>query len=106
MTNHLFSKQDVIELLSLIRNIRTEYPSDLLAARRRIYLGLAAQLAATQNTIPSKRSQWLSLILQEPASTITKILIVVFAVFLIAFMAHAIATGSLDFGWLMELLSR
>ena len=106
MTNHLFSKQDVIELLSLLRNIRTEYPPDLLATRRRIYLSLVAQLAATRETIPSRRRQWIASILQQPDSTIIKILIVVFVVFLITFMAHAIATDNLNFRWLMELLPR
>ncbi len=36
---------------------------------------------------------------------IIKVLIVVFVIFLIAFTAHAIATGSMDFGWLIEALS-
>ena len=104
MTNHLFSKQDVIKLLSQLRNIRAEYPPELLAARRRIYLSLAAQLAATRNTIDSRRKQVVSAMVQE--SIIIKVLLVILVAFLIAFVAYSITSGNLDFEWLMELLSR
>ena len=104
MTNHLFSKQDVIKLLSQLRNIRAEYPPELLATRRRIYLSLAAQLAATRNTIDSRRKQVVSAMVQE--STIIKVLLAILVAFLIAFGAYSITTGNVNFGWLMELLSR
>ena len=106
MTNHLFSTQDVTELLSLLRKAPAEYPPDLLTTRRGAYLSMVTQLTVTQDTINTRRGQWLSSILHEPASMIIKVLIVVFVLFLIAFTAHAIATGSLDLGWLMESLSR
>ena len=106
MTNHIIPKQEVIKLLSQFGKIRAEYPPELLATRRRIYLSLAAQLAATRNTVNARRKQWVFSIMQEPDSTIIKVLIVIFVAFLIAFMAHAVATGNVDFGWLMELLSR
>ena len=104
MTNHIFSKQDVTELLSLLRKIRAEYPPELLAARRRIYLSLAAQLAATRNTIKAGRKQFVSSTVQEPTSIVTKVLVVIFVAFLIAFIVYFITTGNVDFGWLIELL--
>jgi len=106
MTNYLFSKQEVIKLLSQLRKFRAEYPPELLAARRKLYLDLATQLAATRITVNARRKQWVSLIMREPGSTVIKVLIVVFVAFLIAFVAHAIATGNISFGWLMEFLSR
>ena len=106
MTNHLISKQEVIKLLSQLSKIRAEYPPELLAARRRIYLSLAAQLAATRSTVNTRRKQWVFSIMHEPGSTVIRVLIVVFTAFLIAFIAYSITTGNLDFGWLMDLLSR
>jgi len=105
MSNYQFSKQDVIRLLSQLRKIRMEYPPELLAARRKLYLNLIAQLAATHVAVTAKRKQLVSSIVREPDSTVIKVLIVVFVAFLIAFVAHTIANGNVNFGWLMELLS-
>lgn len=83
-----------------------EYHPELLAARRMAYLMLAAQLSATRSVVDSRRKQWVTSIVQEPISTIIKALIIVFVAFLVAFLARAIATGNLNFEWLLNLLSR
>ena len=105
MTNYQFSKQEVITLLAQLRKLRVEYPSDLLAARRKLFLSWVAQVVATRIDVKAKRNHWASSILHEPSSTVIKVLIVVFVAFLLAFVAHAIAIGSVNFGWLIELLS-
>ena len=104
MTKYLFSRQEVIKLLSQLRMIRIEYPPDLLSARRRAYIMLAAQLSATRSVVDSRRKQWVTAIVQEPVSTIIKALIIVFVAFLVAFLARAIATDNVHFGWLLNLL--
>ena len=105
MANNFFSKQEVIKLLSQIRMIRAEYPLDLLTARRRLYLGMAAQIAATRASVDNKWKQWISSIVREPSSTVIKALVVFFVVFLIAFVVHSLATGNLAFRWIIELIS-
>jgi hypothetical protein len=106
MTNHQFSKQEVITLLAQLGKLRVEYPPDLIAAQRRLYLGWVAQVVATRVDVNARRNHWASSILHEPSSTVIKVLIVVFVAFLLAFVAHAIAIGSVNFEWLIELLSR
>ena len=106
MTNHIFSKQEVIELLSQLREIRAEYPPELLAARRRIYLSLGAQHAVTRITVNIRRKLFVSSIVHEPGSTVIKALIIVFVAFLVAFVLYSITTGNVDFGWLTVMLSR
>ena len=103
MTNHIISNQEVVKLLSQLGKIRAKYPPELLAARRRIYLSLAAQLAATKSTIDSKRKQMVSVVVRE--TTIIKVLLVILVTFLIAFAAYSITTSNVDFGRLIELFS-
>ena len=98
MTNIIFSKQEVIELLSQLRKVRAKYPPELLAARRKIYLSLAAQLAATRSAINARRKQLAISIVRK--STIIKVLLAVLVAFLIAFVLNFIITGSENFGWL------
>jgi len=97
MTKSLFSRQEVIELLSQLKDIHTKYPPEFLSARRRTFLFLAAQLAAARSIPGSRKKQWGFLITQEPIAIIMKALIVVFVAFLIAFLAHAIASGNINF---------
>jgi len=104
MTNHIISNQEVVKLLSQLGKIRAKYPPELLAARRRIYLSLAAQWTATRNAVSTRKKQFAFLTMQVPASTVIRGLVVIFVAFLITFMIHAMATGNLDFGWVMELL--
>ena len=103
MTNHIISNQEVVKLLSQLGKIRAKYPPELLAARRRIYLSLAAQLAATKSTIDSRRKQMVSVVVRE--TTIIKVLLVILVAFLIAFAAYSITTSNVDFGRLIELFS-
>ena len=103
MTNHIISNQEIIKLLSQFNKIRVGYPPELMAARRRIYLGLAAQLAATKRTIDSRRKQMVSVVLRE--TTIIKVLLAILVAFLIAFAAYSITTSNVDFGRLIELFS-
>ena len=105
MENNQFSKQELETLLSQLRYLSVGYPPNLLAARRRLYLGMAAQVASTHASVETRRKQWIYSILREPGATIVKVLIVIFAAFLISYVAHAIATGNIDFRWLMDLLS-
>jgi hypothetical protein len=104
MIQQQFSEQDIIRLLSQLRKFRVEYPSELLAAQRRLYLSLAAQLIATHITIEDSENQFLSSIKRDPISVIVKVLIVVFVAFLIAFIAHSIAIGNVDLRWLRGLM--
>jgi len=106
MTNYRFSKQEVIKLLSQLKKLRVEYPPELLITRRRLYLSMAAQVAATRIAVDIKKKQWIYSIMHEPGSIVIKVLIVVFVAFLIAFVAHELATGHVSFVWLMTLLSR
>ena len=106
MSQYRFSKQEVIRLLSQLRILRVEYPSELLATRRRIYLGLARQLVVTRSAVEDRKNQIISSIEREPISVIVRVLIAVFVAFLIAFIVHSIASGNVDFGWLKELLTR
>ena len=106
MTQYRFSKQEVIELLSQLGKLRVEYPPELLAARRKLYLNLTGQLAATRIAVGDRKNQFPSSIEREPISVVVKVLIAVFIAFLIAFVAHSIATGNVDLGWLRELLSK
>ena len=104
MTKFLFSRQDVIGLLSQLKNIRAKYPPEVLSARRKDFLFLAAQLGAARTIADSKRKQWVYLFTQEPISIIIKALIIIFVAFLVAFLANSIAAGNIDFKWLMGLL--
>ena len=106
MENNQFSNQEIVTLLAQLRKLRVEYPPDLLVAQRKRYLGTAAQVTATRITVDTKWKQWISSIMREPGSTMIKVLIVILVSYLIAFVAHAFATGNLDFGWLLDLLSR
>jgi hypothetical protein len=102
-----FSTQEVIRLLSELKKHRVEYPPELLATRRRLYLSLSAQLAATRIEVEHRKPQILFSIEREPVAMIVKVLIAIFVAFLVAFVAHSIATGYVvDFGWLRELLTR
>jgi hypothetical protein len=105
MVQHQFSKQEVIKLLSQLRKLRVKYPPELLIARRRLYLNLAAQLVATHITVDDRINQLLPLIGRDPVSVVVNVLVMVFVAFLIAFIAHSIAIGNVDFGWLRELMS-
>ena len=105
MTDYRFSKQEVVRLLPRLKELPVEYPPELLAAQRESYLDMAVQLAATKSVVKPKRRQRRYSIMREPGSTVIKALIVVFTAFLIAFVAHSIATGNVNFEWLRELLS-
>lgn len=104
MTNYLFSEQEVTELLSQLVRLRVKYPPELLATRRTLYLGWIAQMIATRISVNAGRDRWTASILREPGSTVVKVLIIIFVAFLIAFVAHAIATGNVNFGRLIGLL--
>jgi hypothetical protein len=106
MSQYRFSKQEVIKLLSQLKELRVEYPPELLAARRKVYLGLARQLVITRSAVDDRKNQFLSSIEREPIAVIVKVLIVVFVAFLLAFIAHSITTGNADFGWLQGLPKR
>jgi hypothetical protein len=106
MIKYQFSRQDVIRLLTQLRKINVKYPPDLLAARRRLYLNLAAQLAVTRIAATTKKQQLLFSIEREPGSIVIRALILIFIAFLVAFIAHSIATGNIDLWWFLELLSR
>jgi hypothetical protein len=106
MENYQASKQEIITLLSRLEQIRTDYPPDLLAARRRLYLGMVAQVAATHIITGSYWKRWISAIEREPGSIVTKALIIIFIALLIAFVAHAFATGNLYFGRILDLIVR
>lgn len=106
MANYLLSKQDVINLLSQLGKVHIKYPPELLAARRKLYLDLAAQLAVTRDAVAAKRKQLISSTLRDPDSVVVGVLIVLFAAFLIAFVAHAIAAGEVNLVRLIGLLSR
>jgi len=105
MGNYQFSKQELETLLTQLRIVRVKYPPELLTARRRLYLGIAAQVAAPRASVDIKWKRWISSIMREPGSTIIKVLIAIFVAFLIAYTAHAIATGNVDLVWLIDLLS-
>jgi hypothetical protein len=106
MANY-FSPQQVVYLLTQLKDIHTNrYPPELLAARRRIYLSLVMQLTLTRDTVNTRRKQFMYSIVREPMSTIIKALALVFIAFLIAFVAHSVATGNVNFEWLLKLLSR
>ena len=104
MTNY-FSSQQVIQLLAQLKDTQLEYPPELLATQRKIYLSLAMQQAITRASVDARKGQFAASIVREPMSTIVKVLILVFIAYLIAFVAHAIAIGNVNFGWLLELLS-
>ncbi len=106
MGNYQFSKQELETLLTQLRIVRVKYPPELLTARRRLYLGMAAQVADPRTSVDTKWKQWISSIMREPGSTVIKVLIAIFVAFLIAYTAHTIAIGNADLGWLMDLLSR
>lgn len=105
MTNCRFSKQEVVTLLPQLKELRTEYPPELLAAQRESYLDMVAQMAAKCSVANPGKQQWRYSIMREPGSTVVKALIVVFTAFLIAFVAHSIATDNVNFEWLRELIS-
>ena len=104
MANRLFSKQEVIKLLSQFGKLRVEYPPELLVARRRLFVNMAAQVAATRAAVDSGRKRWLFSIVHEPGSTVIKVLIAVFVAFLIAFVVHFVVNGEVNFEWIMELI--
>jgi hypothetical protein len=106
MTNYRFSKQEVVKLLPQLKELSVDYPPELLAAQRESYLDMVIRLAAARSTVKPRRQQWRYSIMREPGSMVIKALIVVFTAFLIAFVAHSIATGNVNFEWLRELLSR
>jgi hypothetical protein len=104
MTNY-FSSQQVIQLLVQLKDIYTEYPPEMLATRRKIFLGLVMQLAITNASVEARKGQFAASIVREPMSTIVKVLMLVFIAYLIAFVLHSIAIGSVNFEWFLELLS-
>jgi hypothetical protein len=106
MEQRKLSTQEVIRLLSQLNELRGEYPPDLLAARRKVYLSIAKQLVVTHIAVDDRKNQFLSSIEREPIAVVVKALIAVFVAFLIAYIAHSLATGIVDFGWLIELLTR
>lgn len=105
MTNYRFSKQEVVKLMSQLRELSVEYPPELLATQRKSYLDMIVQLAAIRSAVNTRRQQRRYSIMREPGSMVIKALIVVFTAFLIAFVAHSIVTGNVNFEWLRELLS-
>ena len=104
--NYQISKQEVAKLLPQLRELQVEYPPELLAAQRESYLDMVARLVTTRNTANTRRQQWRFSTMREPSSMVIKALIVIFTAFLIAYAAHAIVTGNVNFVWLRELLSR
>ena len=105
MKEYRFSKQEVAKLLPQLRELSMEYPPELLAAQREIYLGMVIQLTAARDAVHPRRQKWSYSIMREPGSMVIKALIVVFTAFLIAFVAYSIATGNVNLEWLRELLS-
>ena len=105
MTNYRFSKQEVVRMLPQLRELNAEYPPELLAAQRELYLGMVIQLTVNRNAVDTGKQQRRYSIMREPGSMVIKALIVVFVAFLIAFVAHSIATGNVNFDWLRGLLS-
>jgi len=82
-----------------------DYPPDLLATRRRLYLSLAAQTAVSRIVFIPKRQQLVASILNEPGSAVIKALIVIIVAFLVAYVAYSMANGNIDLGWFLGLLS-
>jgi hypothetical protein len=105
MTNYQLSKQEVVKLLPQLRVLQVEYPPELLAAQRKSYLDMVAQLATTYNPVNTRRQERRYSTMHEPGSIVIKALIVVFTAFLIAFVVYSIVTGNINFEWLRELLS-
>jgi len=105
MTNYQLSEQEVVKLLPQLRELQVEYPPELLAAQRKSYLDMAAYLVATRNPANTSRQERRFSTMREPSSMVIKALIVIFTAFLIAYVAHAIATGNVNFEWLREFLS-
>lgn len=106
MMNYQISQHEVVKLMPQLRELQVEYPPELLAAQRESYLGMVARLVATRNAAITRRQQWRFSTMREPSSMVIKALIVIFTAFLIAYVAHAIATGNVNFEWLRKLLSR
>ena len=94
-----------MRLLTQLGKFRVGYPSELLAARRRLFLSMAAQMVATRVAVDIKKRQWVSSLLQEPGLTVIRVLIAIFIAFLIAFVAHELVTGNVNIQWIVELLS-
>ena len=105
MTSYRFSKQEVVELLPQLKKPHAQYPPEMLAAQRKLYLDTARRLAKTRSMVNTQRQQWRYSIMHEATSMIVKALIVLFAGFLIAFVVHSIVTGNVNFEWLSQLLS-
>ena len=105
MTSYRFSKQELVELLPQLKEPREQYPPEMLAAQRELYLDTAVQLAKTRSAVNTSRRQRRYSIMYETTSMIVKALIVIFAGFLIAFVVHSIVTGNVNFEWLSQLLS-
>ena len=105
MTSYRFSKQEVVELLPQLKEPCEQYPPKMLAAQRELYLDTARRLAKTRSMVNTQRQQWRYSIMHEASSIVVKVLIVIFAGFLIAFVIHSIVTGNVNFEWLSRLLS-
>jgi hypothetical protein len=105
MTSYRFSKQEVVELLPQLKEPCEQYPPEMLAAQRELFLDAAVRLVKTRSAVNTNRRQRRYSIMHEATSMIVKALIVIFAGFLIAFVVHSIVTGNANFEWLSQLLS-
>lgn len=106
MAKHFpLQNRDVIKLLSQLGDIRAEYPPELLTSRRKAYLNLAAQLAATGMAVSAGGSEVVSVPVHEPMSIAMKFVLGALVTVIIALSTYLVTIINDNRDRLMELLS-